>query len=125
MAVAVGGKISLIIFLGTGLGPRSYSIIEQGTISRIIEAKPEEMRVFLEEAAGISKYKERRRETENRMKHTRENLERVNDIREELSKQLDRLQTSSQSCRKIQRIKNRRTLNQSPIISAALARNAS
>ncbi|HIO53900.1 MAG TPA: chromosome segregation protein SMC, partial [Chromatiales bacterium] len=61
------------IFLGTGLGPRSYSIIEQGTISRLIEAKPEELRVFIEEAAGISKYKERRRETENRMRHTRDN----------------------------------------------------
>ena len=79
------------IFLGTGLGPRSYSIIEQGTISRIIEAKPEELRTFLEEAAGISKYKERRRETENRMRHTRENLERLNDLRDELDKQLARL----------------------------------
>ncbi len=79
------------IFLGTGLGPRSYSIIEQGTISRIIEAKPEELRMFLEEAAGISKYKERRRETENRMRHTRENLDRLNDLRDELDKQLARL----------------------------------
>ena len=79
------------IFLGTGLGPRSYSIIEQGTISRIIEAKPEELRVFLEEAAGISKYKERRRETENRIRHTRENLDRLNDLRDELDKQLARL----------------------------------
>ena len=61
------------IFLGTGLGPRSYAIIEQGTISRIIESKPAELRVFFEEAAGISKYKERRRETETRMRHTREN----------------------------------------------------
>ncbi len=79
------------IFLGTGLGPRSYAIIEQGTISRIIEAKPEELRVFLEEAAGISKYKERRRETENRIRHTRENLDRLNDLRDELDKQLARL----------------------------------
>ncbi|MCF7980856.1 MAG: AAA family ATPase, partial [Pseudomonadales bacterium] len=62
------------IFLGTGLGPRSYSIIEQGMISRFVEAKPDELRIFIEEAAGISKYKERRRETENRMRHTRENL---------------------------------------------------
>ncbi|MDX1654924.1 MAG: AAA family ATPase, partial [Candidatus Competibacteraceae bacterium] len=62
------------VFLGTGLGPRSYAIIEQGTISRVIEARPEELRVFFEEAAGISKYKERRRETENRIRHTRENL---------------------------------------------------
>ena len=67
------------IFLGTGLGPRSYSIIEQGMISRLIDAKPEEMRVYLEEAAGISKYKERRRETENRIGHTRDNLDRLDD----------------------------------------------
>jgi len=85
------------IFLGTGLGPRSYSIIEQGTISRIIEAKPEEIRVFLEEAAGISKYKERRRETETRMRHTRENLERLSDLREELDKQLNRLQRQART----------------------------
>ena len=65
------------VFLGTGFGPRSYSIIEQGMISQLVEAKPEELRVHLEEAAGISKYKERRRETENRIKHTLENLERL------------------------------------------------
>ncbi|MCG8428779.1 MAG: chromosome segregation protein SMC, partial [Chromatiales bacterium] len=80
------------LFLGTGLGPRSYSIIEQGMISRLIEARPEELRAFLEEAAGISKYKERRRETENRIKHTRENLDRLNDLREEIEKQLAHLQ---------------------------------
>ncbi len=80
------------LFLGTGLGPRSYSIIEQGMISRLIEARPEDLRAFLEEAAGISKYKERRRETENRIKHTRENLDRLNDLREEISKQLQHLQ---------------------------------
>ena len=74
------------LFLGTGLGPRSYSIIEQGMISRLIEARPEELRVFLEEAAGISKYKERRQETENRIRHTRENLDRLNDLREEIEK---------------------------------------
>ncbi len=79
------------IFLGTGLGPRSYAIIEQGMISRLIEARPEELRDFLEEAAGISRYKERRRETENRIRHTRENLDRLNDIREELSRQLTHL----------------------------------
>src|SRR5579872_5085125 len=72
------------IFRGTGLGPRSYAIIEQGMISRLIEARPEELRVYLEEAAGISKYKERRRETESRLQHTRDNLARLNDIREEL-----------------------------------------
>ncbi|MDM8561034.1 hypothetical protein [Candidatus Parabeggiatoa sp. HSG14] len=77
------------IFLGTGLGPRSYSIIEQGMISRFIEAKPEDLRVFFEEAAGVSKYKERRKETEQRMNHTRENLGRLDEVRNELSKQLD------------------------------------
>ena len=79
------------IFLGTGLGPRSYAIIEQGMISRLIEAKPEELRVYIEEAAGISKYKERRRDTENRMRRTRENLERLTDIRDELERQLQHL----------------------------------
>jgi chromosome segregation protein len=81
----------LDVFLGTGLGPRSYAIIEQGTISRVIEAKPEELRVHLEEAAGISKYKERRRETETRMRHTQENLDRLSDLRDELDKQLAHL----------------------------------
>jgi len=79
------------IFLGTGLGSRSYAIIEQGMISNLIEAKPEDLRVYVEEAAGISKYKERRRETENHMRHTQENLDRINDIREELGKQLRHL----------------------------------
>ncbi|MFT6791043.1 MAG: chromosome segregation protein [Cellvibrionaceae bacterium] len=88
------------IFLGTGLGPRSYSIIEQGTISRLIEARPEELRVYIEEAAGISKYKERRRETENRMRRTKENLERLNDIREELDRQLVRLGKQAQAAEK-------------------------
>ncbi|MFN7096672.1 MAG: chromosome segregation SMC family protein, partial [Gammaproteobacteria bacterium] len=88
------------IFLGTGLGPRSYAIIEQGMISKLVEARPEELRVFLEEAAGISKYKERRRETENRIKHTRENLDRLGDLREELTKQLDRLQRQSEAANK-------------------------
>ncbi len=79
------------IFLGTGLGPRAYAIVEQGMISRIIEAKPEELRVFLEEAAGVSKYKERRRETENRLSDTRDNLARVTDIRIELGTQIEKL----------------------------------
>jgi len=83
------------IFLGTGLGPRSYAIIEQGMVSRLIEAKPEDLRVYIEEAAGISKYKERRRETETRMRHTEENLERVNDVCEELNKQLNHLKRQS------------------------------
>ncbi|HET9041926.1 MAG TPA: chromosome segregation protein SMC [Burkholderiales bacterium] len=79
------------IFLGTGVGPRAYAIIEQGMISRVIEAKPEELRVFLEEAAGVSKYKERRRETEHRLEDTRENLARVDDIRGELETQIEKL----------------------------------
>ncbi|MBF0470539.1 MAG: chromosome segregation protein SMC [Gammaproteobacteria bacterium] len=93
------------IFLGTGLGPRSYAIIEQGTISRLIEAKPDELRIFLEEAAGISKYKERRRETANRIRHTRENLDRLNDLREELGKQLSHLQRQAQSAERYKALK--------------------
>jgi chromosome segregation protein len=80
------------LFLGTGLGPRAYAIIGQGTISRIIEAKPDELRVFLEEAAGVTRYKERRKETENRLADTRENLARVEDIRLELGSQMERLE---------------------------------
>ncbi len=88
------------IFLGTGLGARSYSIIEQGMVSRLIESKPEELRVFIEEAAGISKYKERRRETENRIKRTVENLERLTDIRDELERQLQHLKRQSVAAEK-------------------------
>lgn len=93
------------IFLGTGLGPRSYSIIEQGMISKLIEAKPEELRNFIEEAAGISKYKERRRETENRIRRTHENLARLTDLREELERQLERLHRQAQSAEKYQEYK--------------------
>jgi len=93
------------IFLGTGLGPRSYSIIEQGMISRLIEAKPEDLRHFIEEAAGISKYKERRRETENRIRRTQENLARLTDLREELERQLERLHRQAQSAEKYQEYK--------------------
>ena len=88
------------IFLGTGLGPRSYAIIEQGMISRLIEAKPEELRVYIEEAAGISKYKERRKDTENRMRRTHENLERLTDIRDELERQLARLERQAKAAEK-------------------------
>ncbi|MBC7604060.1 MAG: AAA family ATPase, partial [Ramlibacter sp.] len=84
------------VFLGTGLGPRAYAIIGQGTISRIIESKPEELRLFLEEAAGVSKYKERRRETENRLSDTRENLTRVEDILRELNANLDKLEKQAE-----------------------------
>ncbi len=98
------------IFLGTGLGPRSYSIIEQGMISRLIEAKPEELRVFLEEAAGISKYKERRRETENRIRHTRDNMERLTDLRDELGKQLERLNRQARTAEKYKELKQEERL---------------
>lgn len=80
------------LFLGTGLGPRSYAIIEQGMISQLVEAKPEDMRTHFEEVAGISKYRERRRETENRIRHTQDNLDRLNDLHDELEKQLRHLQ---------------------------------
>jgi chromosome segregation protein len=93
------------VFLGTGFGPRSYSIIEQGMISELVEAKPDELRGYLEEAAGISKYRERRRETENRIKHTSENLARLNDIREELAKQLDRLQRQAKAAERYRELK--------------------
>jgi chromosome segregation protein len=83
------------MFLGTGLGPRAYAIIEQGMISRVIEARPEELRVFLEEAAGVSRYKERRKETERRLGDTRENLARVNDIRGELGAQIEKLEAQA------------------------------
>jgi chromosome segregation protein len=95
------------IFLGTGLGPRSYAIIEQGMISRLIESKPEELRVFIEEAAGISKYKERRKETESRMRRTQENLERLTDLRDELERQLQHLQRQAQAAEKYTEFKAR------------------
>ena len=93
------------VFLGTGLGPRSYSIIEQGMISRLIEAKPEDMRVFLEEAAGISKYKERRRETSNRIKHTKENLDRLMDVVDEIEKQIKHLDRQAKTAERYKRHK--------------------
>ena len=96
------------LFLGTGLGPRSYSIIEQGMISQVIEAKPEELRVYLEEAAGISKYKERRKETETRIRHTRENLDRLNDLREEVGKQLQHLARQARQAEQYQAIQAER-----------------
>jgi chromosome segregation protein len=93
------------IFLGTGLGPRSYSIIEQGMVSRIVEARPEELRVLIEEAAGISKYKDRRRETETRIRHTKENLDRVADVRSELETQLRRLKRQSGAAERYKTLK--------------------
>lgn len=93
------------LFLGTGLGPRSYAIIEQGMISRLIEAKPEELRIYIEEAAGISKYKERRRETENRIRRTQENLERLTDLRDELGRQLQHLERQAAAAEKYKAFK--------------------
>ncbi len=105
------------IFLGTGLGPRSYSIIEQGMVGRIIEAKPEELRVLIEEAAGISKYKERRRETETRIRHTRENLERVEDIRKELEGQLKRLKRQSEAAEQYKTLREEERQLKSQLLS--------
>ena len=93
------------LFLGTGLGPRSYSIIEQGMISRLIESRPEELRVYIEEAAGISRYKERRRDTSNRISRSRENLERLEDIREELGRQLETLKRQAAAAQQYTQLK--------------------
>ncbi len=100
------------VFLGTGLGPRAYAIIGQGTISRIIESKPEELRLFLEEAAGVSKYKERRRETENRLSDTRENLTRVDDIMRELNANLEKLEKQAEVAQKYNKLQADVTLKQ-------------
>ncbi len=100
------------VFLGTGLGPRAYAIIGQGTISRIIESRPEELRLFLEEAAGVSKYKERRRETENRLSDTRENLTRVEDILRELNNNLDRLEKQAEVAQQYTGLQQSATLKQ-------------
>ena len=100
------------VFLGTGLGPRAYAIIGQGTIARIIESKPEELRLFLEEAAGVSKYKERRRETENRLSDTRENLTRVEDIMRELTANLDKLEKQAEVAQKYNKLQADVTLKQ-------------
>ncbi|MCC6474104.1 MAG: chromosome segregation protein SMC [Burkholderiales bacterium] len=109
------------IFLGTGLGPRAYAIIEQGMISRIIEARPEDLRVFLEEAAGISKYKERRRETEHRLADTRENLARVGDILQELTVQIEKLAQQAEVAGRYQKLCSER--NQRQNLLALLRRN--
>ncbi len=100
------------VFLGTGLGPRAYAIIGQGTISRIIESKPEELRLFLEEAAGVSKYKERRRETENRLSDTRENLTRVEDILRELNANLEKLERQAEVAQKYNALQSEVSLKQ-------------
>ncbi len=100
------------VFLGTGLGPRAYAIIGQGTISRIIESKPEELRLFLEEAAGVSKYKERRRETANRLSDTRENLTRVEDILRELNANLEKLERQAEVAARYHELQAGATLKQ-------------
>ncbi|EDP99379.1 chromosome segregation protein SMC [Shewanella benthica] len=109
------------LFMGTGLGPRSYAIIEQGTISKLIESKPQELRVFIEEAAGISRYKERRRETEIRIRHTRENLERLGDIRNELGHQLDKLAEQATAAKQYRELKqSERQLDSELLVSRYL-----
>ncbi|NJM32600.1 MAG: AAA family ATPase [Limnobacter sp.] len=100
------------IFLGTGLGPRAYAIIGQGMIARIIEARPEELRVFLEEAAGVSKYKERRRETNNRLQDTHDNLTRVEDIRRELTNQIERLEQQAEVARQYRDFESEKSTKQ-------------
>ncbi|MBI2786194.1 MAG: chromosome segregation protein SMC [Legionella longbeachae] len=105
------------IFLGTGAGTRGYSIIGQGTISQLIEAKPDDLRVFLEEAAGVSKYKERRRETLQRIAHTRDNLTRVADIRDELEKQLQRLERQAKSAERYLILKDEEQLCRAEILA--------
>ncbi len=108
------------LFLGTGLGSRSYAIIEQGMISRVIEARPDDLRAFLEEAAGISRYKERRRETENRIGQTRENLDRLNDLREEVEKQIRHLQRQAATARRYQTLKEEERKLQAELLALRL-----
>lgn len=109
------------LFMGTGLGPRSYAIIEQGMVSRLVEAKPEEMRSYIEEAAGISKYKERRRETETRMHHTRENLARLADLRDEVEKQIKHLQRQAQVAEKYRTLKQQERQLEAELVAMRLA----
>ncbi len=109
------------LFLGTGLGPRSYAIIEQGMISRLIEARPEELRMYLEEAAGISRYKERRRESETRIRHTRENLERLNDVREEVEKQIRHLQRQARAAERYRAMKGEERRLEAELLAIRLA----
>ena len=108
------------IFLGTGLGPRSYAIIEQGMISRLIEAKPDEMRVYIEEAAGISKYKERRRETENRIRHARDNIDRLNDLRDEVENQIKHLQRQARQAERFKKLKQNERLLEAELFAIRL-----
>jgi chromosome segregation protein len=100
------------IFLGTGLGPSSYAIIEQGMVSKLVSAKPEELRTHIEEAAGVSKYRERRRETESRIKKTKENLSRVKDIKDEIERLIRRLENQAKAAEKYNALKNEESQNQ-------------
>ncbi|MGJ8664131.1 MAG: chromosome segregation protein SMC, partial [Marinicella sp.] len=105
------------LFLGTGLGPRSYSIIEQGMISNIVESKPEDLRGYIEEAAGVSKYRERRRETERRIKRTKENLERLDDLRTEVGKHIQHLQRQAKNAEKYTQLKDQFKLIKSEVLA--------
>ncbi len=109
------------LFMGTGLGPRSYAIIEQGMVSRLVDAKPEEMRSYIEEAAGISKYKERRRETETRMHNTRENLARLADLRDEVEKQIKHLQRQALVAEKYRTLKQQERQLEAELLAIRLA----
>ena len=105
------------LFLGTGLGPRSYSIIEQGMISNIVESKPEDLRGYIEEAAGVSKYRERRRETERRIKRTKENLERLDDLRTEVGKHIQHLQRQAKNAEKYTELKDQFKLIKAEVLA--------
>lgn len=108
------------LFLGTGLGPRSYAIIEQGTVSRLVESRPADLKLFMEEAAGVSRYKERRRETEQRIRHTQENLERLGDIRGELGARLDHLKAQAETAERYKQLKSRSRAARAELIGSEL-----
>lgn len=108
------------LFLGTGLGPRSYAIIEQGTVSRLVESRPADLKLFLEEAAGVSRYKERRRETEQRIRHTRDNLERLGDIRGELGERLEHLRQQAETAERYRQLKARSRAARSELVGSEL-----
>ena len=110
----------LDIFMGTGLGPKSYAIINQGTASKLIESKPEEFRVYLEEVAGISKYRERKRETENKISHTKENLDRLNDVISEVSKQLKTLERQAIQADKYKKLSEEKKSIKSEILAISI-----
>ncbi|MGL5813885.1 MAG: AAA family ATPase [Aeromonas sp.] len=108
------------LFLGTGLGPRSYAIIEQGTVSRLVESRPADLKLFMEEAAGVSRYKERRRETEQRIRHTQENLERLGDIRGELGSRLEHLKAQAETAERYKQLKHRSRAARAELIGSEL-----